>query len=124
MNTLSTINSHRLKLTNACQVDSSTSIAHLDVRAQARLSNGHIIYVHYTGILKIDDATSKVLMGAEDAKTTAYGDHEWYTAPVFETSDPALKWIEDAAWVGQGRVVVDEGGRAVEYGIYQLVGGL
>jgi hypothetical protein len=72
--------------------------------------------------MKVDEAISKVLAGAEDAKTTNFGDHHWLTAPAFETSDPALKWIEDAAWVGQGRLVVDESGSAVEYEIYQVVG--
>lgn len=105
------------------QLDASTSIAHLDVRAQARMSNNHIIYVHYTGVLKIDEAISKVLSGAGDAKTTEFGDHQWFTAPEFETSDPALKWIEDAAWVGQGRVVVDERGSAVDYEIYRVTNG-
>jgi hypothetical protein len=71
--------------------------------------------------MKVDEALSKVLTGADDAKTTSFGDHYWYSTPMFETSDPALKWIEDAAWVGQGRVVVDESGAAVEYEIYQVV---
>lgn len=79
--------------------------------------------MHYTGTVKFDEAISKVLSRAADAKTTAFGDHQWFTAPEFETSDPALKWIEDAAWVGQGRVVVDERGSAVDYEIYQVTNG-
>ena len=71
--------------------------------------------------MTIDASLSKVLTGAEDAGTTNFGDHHWYSTPIFETSDPNLKWIEDAAWVGQGRVVVDERGSAVEYEIYQVV---
>jgi hypothetical protein len=71
--------------------------------------------------MKVDEALSKVLTGTDDAKTTSFGDHYWFSTPIFETSDPALQWIEDAAWVGQGRVVVDESGAAVEYEIYQVV---
>lgn len=122
----SPIQRNNIKQANAIltpQLDPSISIAHLDVRAQGRMSNNHIIYVHYTGILKIDEAISKVLSGAADAKTTAFGEHQWFTAPEFETSDPALKWIEDAAWVGQGRVVVDERGSAVDYEIYRVTNG-
>ena len=103
------------------QLDPSTNVAHLDVRAHARLANGQHIFVHYTGVMKLDAPLSKVLIGAEDAETTSFGDHDWYSTPIFETSDPSLKWIEDAAWVGQGRVVVDERGSAVEYEIYQVV---
>jgi hypothetical protein len=69
-------------------------------------------------VMEIDAALSKVLTGAEDAKTTSFGDHHWYSTPISETSDPTSKWIEDAAWVGQGRVVVDERGSAVEYEIH------
>jgi hypothetical protein len=90
------------------------------------------VHVEYKGIMvvppssklrvvQIDASLSKVLTGAEDAKTTSFGDHHWYSTPMSETSNPTLKWIEDAAWVGQGRVVVDERGSAVEYEIYQVV---
>jgi hypothetical protein len=75
--------------------------------------------------MKNDDAIAKVIGWAEDAKTTQFGDHEtWFTAPVFETSDPRLKWIESAVWVGRGRCVVDgdgEWGRAVEYEVLRVV---
>jgi hypothetical protein len=103
------------------QLDPSTNVAHLDVRAHARVSNGHYIFIHYNGVMKIDVPLSKVLTGATDAETTSFGDHYWYSTPIFETSDPELKWIEDVAWVGQGRVVVDGRGTAVEYEIYQVV---
>ena len=71
--------------------------------------------------MKGDEATTKVVGFAEDAKTTEFGDHEtWFIGPKFETSDPKLKWIEDAFWVGQGRCVVDEGGVGVEYGVWEV----
>ena len=108
----------------AVQLDPSTLISHVDVRTEARTSAGHYISVRYTGVMKSDDAIAKVLSFAEDAKTTQFGDHEtWFTGPVFETSDPDLKWIEDAVWVGRGRCVVDddEGGRAVEYEVLRVV---
>jgi len=103
------------------QLDPRTGVSQLDVRAQARTSNGHCISVQYTGVLKHDEAVVKVLNWAEDAKTTEFGQQEWFAAPRFETSDPALKWIEDAFWVGRGRAVVDEKGSAVEYEISQAV---
>ncbi len=94
---------------------------HLDVRTQALTSaGGHGIYVHYHGVLKVDEGGGKVLTWAPDAKTTQYGDHEWFNAPVIETDDPSYKWVETSLFIGQGRYVVDEEGSAVEYQIYKV----
>ena len=103
------------------KLDPSTGVSHVDVRTQARTSNGHYISIHYTGVVQNDEATGKVFGFGEDAKTTQFGDHQWFTGPKFETSDPALKWIEDAFWVGQGRCIVDEVGNWIEYEIFQVV---
>ncbi|GAB7331739.1 hypothetical protein MBLNU13_g03711t1 [Cladosporium sp. NU13] len=102
-------------------LDPSTGVSHVDVRTQARTASGHFISVRYTGVMKNDEATVKVLSWAEDARTTEFGEHQWFTGPKFETSDPSLKWIEDAFWVAQGRCVVDGGGNGIEYEIYQVV---
>jgi hypothetical protein len=90
------------------QLDPTTGISHLDVRTQARTSTGHYTSVQYTGVLHNDEATAKVFNWAEDAQTTEFGRHQWFAAPKFEASDPELKWIEEAFWVGRGRGVVDE----------------
>jgi hypothetical protein len=103
------------------QLDTSTGVAHLDVRTQARTSDGHELYVHYHGVLKIDEAANKVLAWSPDAKTTKSGEHEWFSAPIIETSDPKFKWVETSLWVGQGHWVADETGFAVEYEIYKVV---
>ena len=104
------------------KLDPSTGVSHVDVRTQARTAEGHYITVRYTGVMKGDEATTKVVSFAEDAKTTEFGDHEtWFIGPKFETSDPKLKWIEDAFWVGQGRCIVDGVRRGGEYGIWQVV---
>ena len=68
-----------------------------------------------------DEATVKVLGWAEDARTTDFGQHQWFTGPKFEASDSSLKWIEDAFWVARGRCVVDGNGNGIEYEIYQVV---
>ncbi|KAJ9494967.1 hypothetical protein LTR99_001298 [Exophiala xenobiotica] len=102
-------------------LDTSTGVAHLDVRTQARTSDGHELYVHYHGVLKIDEAANKVLAWSPDAKTTKSGEHEWFSAPIIETSDPKFKWVETSLWVGQGHWVADETGFAVEYEIYKVV---
>lgn len=101
------------------QLDPATNVGHLDVRTQARTSDGHL-YIHYNGVLKVDDAGTKVLGWADDAKTTDFGDHEWFAGPTIETDDPNFKWVEITMFVGQGRYVVDDGGSAVEYQIYKV----
>lgn len=103
------------------KLDPSTNVSHLNVRVQARTADGHSLYVHYKGVLKLDEAAGKVLSWAPDARTTNYGDHEWFSGPIFETSDPNLKWMETSLFVGQGRFVVEEKEAAVEYQIYKVV---
>ena len=105
---------------NQPQLDPSTNVAHLDVRGQARTANGHFIHFHYRGIVKVDSKAGKVFSFASDAGTTEYGDHHWFNAPVMETSDPELKWVENEVWLGEGRFVVDEQGSAVEYEVYRV----
>lgn len=107
--------------TKFAQLDPSTNVAHLNVRVQARTSDGYILYVHYKGIMKIDEAAGKFLSWAPDAKSTEYGDHEWFSSPIVETNDPKLKWMETSSFVGQGHFVVEGTEGAVEYGIYKVV---
>lgn len=71
--------------------------------------------------MKLDDAANKVLGWTSDAKTTNYGDHEWFAGPIFETSDPKFKWVETSLFVGQGHFVVEGENSAVEYQIYKVV---
>jgi hypothetical protein len=103
------------------QLDKTTGTAHLDVRTQARTAEGESLYIHYTGILKIDEPSGKVLAWADDAKTTNYGDHAWFSGPIIETSSEKFKWVERTLFVGEGRWVVDADGSAVEYEIYKVV---
>ncbi|RHZ62626.1 hypothetical protein CDV55_105681 [Aspergillus turcosus] len=102
-------------------LDPLTNVSHLNVRVQARTADGHSLYVHYNGVLKLDEAAGKVLSWAPEARTTNYGDHEWFSGPIFETSDPNLKWMETSLFVGQGHFVVEEKEEAVEYQIYKVV---
>lgn len=68
----------------------------------------------------MDDAGQKVFSAAPGAKSTQYGDQEWWMSPTVETSDAKFKWMEDTLWLGEGRYVVDEKGRAVEYQVYRV----
>ncbi|KAK5144699.1 hypothetical protein LTR04_001494 [Oleoguttula sp. CCFEE 6159] len=102
--------------------DSTTNYFHLDVRTQARTKDGDSVYIHYTGILGMDEAAKKVLGWSKDAKTTSYGDHQWFTGPIMEMSSADFKWVETTLFVGQGHFVVEgEAVSAVEYEIYKVV---
>ncbi len=99
--------------------NSGTGHAHLDVRCRARTDAGDL-YIQYSGLLAIDETTSKALSGASDAKSTQFGDTKWFIRLVMETSDPRLKWLETSLIVGQGRWNVDEKRIAAEYRLYTL----
>ncbi|KAI9925323.1 hypothetical protein ASPWEDRAFT_176850 [Aspergillus wentii DTO 134E9] len=103
--------------------DPKTDTAHIDVRTQAHTNTtpNHAFYIHYTGIMQLDDKIKKFLQGSPDAVTTDFGEHYWFQTPLFETSHPDLKWIEQAFFVGRGRLVVEKGlPSAVEYQICRV----
>lgn len=106
---------------NLYQTDPKTNVSNLDVRIQARTDNGHSLFIHYNGKLKANDKVNKVLSFAPDAKSTEYGDQEWFATPIVETSDPDFKWVEESVFVGQGHFVVEQSASAVEYQIYRVV---
>ncbi|KAL5361653.1 hypothetical protein BJX96DRAFT_176432 [Aspergillus floccosus] len=93
--------------------DECSGLAHIDVRMQARLSDGHGVYVQYTGYLDLDADARKFMAWAADARTTAYGDHFWWTRLVIETSAPRFKWLERTMLVGRGRWVREADVQAV-----------
>lgn len=78
------------------------------------------MYMHYTGKLQVDDASWLPLNFSSDAKSTQCGDHEWFSTPNMETSDPEFKWVENSIFLGEGRWHVgDDGSTAIEYEIYR-----
>ena len=77
--------------------------------------------MHYQGVVKVDEATTKVLQLSPEAKTTNYGDQYFFTSPFIETSSEKFKWMETSLWIAQGHWVVDDKGWAVEYEIYRAV---
>ena len=62
-----------------------------------------------------------MLSGATDAKSTEYGDQEWFITPHIETSSEKFKWMEETVWLGQGHWIVDDKGSAVEYQLYRVM---
>lgn len=102
--------------------DQPTGTAHLDIRAQARTSEGETIYGHYPGILKFDSEVQKFLEWSPDAKTTKSEDHYFMVTPIWEVSSERLKWMEQTVFVSHGHFVAPGDGRqAVEYEVYKVV---
>lgn len=89
------------------------------MRITARTPEGEGIYIHYFGHLTVNEAAQKCFAWSPEAKSTEFGDLEFWCAPNIETGSEKFKWVETAAWLGQGRFVVDEKGTAVEYRIYR-----
>jgi len=76
--------------------------------------------MRYEGVGQMDDKAAQARSGTSDARSTQYGDHEWFTTPVFETNHPDWKWLEAAVFVAEGRWVVEEDGAWVENEVYWL----
>jgi len=89
-------------------MDPTTNVLHISVRLQGRITGGGSLYIQYTGVIKVDEATSKVITWSSDAKTTDFGDHDFWVRPVVETSNQEHKWLETTFFVGQGRWVVEK----------------
>ncbi|KIX00767.1 uncharacterized protein Z518_09832 [Rhinocladiella mackenziei CBS 650.93] len=103
-------------------VNTSGNTIHLDVRTQARSDDEKNFYIHYNGVVKFDESLVGFFQWGQDAKTTSFGDHHWFTMPIMETNHTEYKWVEETVFVGQGRCVVDsDGAQAVEYQIYRVM---
>lgn len=67
-------------------VDAATNTANIDVRTHGKTANGEGVYVHYTGALKVDEVAANFLATTPDAKSTEFGDHDWWCRPFIETN--------------------------------------
>ncbi|EXL42646.1 hypothetical protein FOCG_15097 [Fusarium oxysporum f. sp. radicis-lycopersici 26381] len=101
--------------------DPDTNTGHLDVRVQFRSKEGHGIYIHFKGVLQIDEKWMEVFTGGPKARTLEFGENEWLGSPIIETSHPELKWVERSAFVSELRWFIDEDGSiAVENAVYKV----
>jgi len=91
-------------------------VGRLDVRGTLETDDGAHIYVHYHGVLEMNE---KVLGALEKGEATDYGDTYFMTQPRFETGDPRYAWLNRVVAVAEGRVLPN----AVEYRVYELVNG-
>jgi hypothetical protein len=88
--------------------------ARLDVRAQLETDDGAFVYVQYHGILEMNRALRSAL---KDGRDTRFEDHYYRIAPRFETGDERYAWLNQAVFVGEGRLYPDAG---VEYRVSRV----
>ena len=86
----------------------------LDVRGTLETDDGAHIYIHYHGVIEMNE---KVLGALQKGESTDYGDTYFMTQPRFETGDPRYAWLNRLVAVAEGRVLPS----AVEYRVYEVV---
>jgi hypothetical protein len=86
----------------------------LDVRAQVQLSDGAVLYVQYYGLIEMNQA---VMTALQKGAATTFEQQYFRTTPRFESSDPRYAWLQQAVFVGQGRVIEGPG---VEYNVFRV----
>jgi hypothetical protein len=89
-------------------------VGRLDVRGTLETHDGALIYVHYHGVLEMNE---KVLAATTKSEPTEFGDTYFMTTPRFETGDPRYEWINRVVSVAEGRVLAN----AVEYRVFQVL---
>jgi hypothetical protein len=87
---------------------------HVDVRGQICTDDGAFIYMHYTGLLELNE---KVMTSTASGAGTDWNDHYFRTTPRFETDDERYKWLTTSLFVSEGRL--KEGG-GVEYQVHRI----
>jgi hypothetical protein len=90
--------------------------AHADVDIQFQTQDGALIHVSYTGLSELSPEVQAVIAGGDTP--TNYGDTYFFVHVRMETGDERYSWVNQTAFVGQGRAVP---GPAVEYRIFRLV---
>ncbi len=92
------------------------NVGRLDVRGTLATDDGAHIYVHYFGVLELNEKVQNALLKGEPCD---YGDTYFMTQPRFETGDERYAWLNKLAAVAEGRVLPN----AVEYRVFELVNG-
>ncbi|KAL8376533.1 hypothetical protein RB595_007570 [Gaeumannomyces hyphopodioides] len=102
------------------RIDADGRHGRLDVNSLLKDSkSGALLRYGYTGNLVLTDAIKLVLGGKPEAKTTDFG--HVFSNITFESSDPALKTLNDKVYVGSGRFIVEQGKPVlVEYKIGEV----
>jgi hypothetical protein len=88
--------------------------ARLDVRGQIRMDDDAILFVQYLGVLELNEAVQDALA---NGTATNFEDQYFRTTPRFEVFDPRYAWLQQGAFIGQGRVIE---GLGVQYDVFRV----
>jgi hypothetical protein len=86
----------------------------LDVRAQLETDDGAFVYLHYGGVVEMNEAVQAAMASAS---STEFADQYFRTAPRFETGDPRYGWLNQTMFLAEGRLYP---GFGVEYRVYRI----
>jgi RNA polymerase I-specific transcription initiation factor RRN6 len=77
--------------------------------------------MYYKGTVALTSGVQAILSGAQDAKTTGYGDS--FVNFTFETGNAAYKDLQNGTYVAAGHFVKEQGqqGVIVEYKVSKVV---
>jgi hypothetical protein len=88
--------------------------ARVDVRVQLQTDDGALIYITYGGIMEMNEKVMSAILSADEQ--TTFEDQYFRTTPRLETGDEGYAWVNQAVFVGRGRVTT----RGVEYEVYRV----
>ncbi|MEH2394553.1 MAG: DUF3237 domain-containing protein [Nostoc sp.] len=90
----------------------------MDVRVQIETEDGAVICVHYFGPA---EANEKLRRSVTAIAPTAFADQSIHSHWVLETGDPRYAWINQAVFVGHGRLLpAGPGLLGFEHWVYRL----
>ncbi|MCW2778304.1 MAG: hypothetical protein JWN17_2029 [Frankiales bacterium] len=85
----------------------------IDVRGTLQTDDGAAVYVHYTGLISMNEAVGTALATGGGTEWT---DQYFRVAPQFETGDERYAWLNQSLFVAEGRIVPG----AIEYRICRV----
>lgn len=85
----------------------------IDVRGALTTDDGAGIYVHYTGLIQMNEAVGTAMASGGG---TDFGDQYFRVAMQLESGDERYAWVNQSLYLGEGRLV--PGG--IEYRIHRI----
>lgn len=94
-------------------IDRTRRVLRPDVRLQVETNDGALLYIHYLGLLELNEA---VLSAIQNGTGTDFGDQYFYTNPQIETGAEQYAWLNTTFFIGEGHILPDPG---VEYRVWR-----
>ena len=92
-------------------VTDSTGMGQIDVRLTLATDDGCNIYMHYTGVLELNETVLTAVGGGAE---TDFGDNYFFTQPRFESGSEKYAWLNNTIAIAQGRLLPG----AIQYQVY------